>query len=220
MARVDILGDIVDNEDAMIYDYFGWDSTSPRKVKEAINAAGKDELIDVYINSPGGYVDAGQEIYSALRSDSRTRIHITGMACSAASIIAMAGPSDMSPVAMLMIHNVQGCCDGDYHDLKHEADVLKNMNSALAAAYAEKTGKAEDEILGLMDKETWLTANQCIEMGFIDSITPTAQEKATASTGIRLTDEMRQKYAQAKKAEKEQAEQAAKLVEDLDSFGI
>ena len=66
----------------------------------------------------------------------------------------------MSPVAMIMIHNVSmSGASGDYHDMQKNAEILKQMNSALAAAYTEKSGRSLDEILKLMDRETWLTAN-------------------------------------------------------------
>lgn len=226
MARIDIKGDIITNDDTWFYDWLGWECTCPKAVKATIDATKPDETIDVYINSPGGYVSAGQEIYSMLRNDSRTRIHVEGQACSAASIIAMAGHSDISPVGMLMIHNVQGSGQGDYHDMKKMSDVLKTFNSALAAAYEEKTGRSQEEILKAMDSETWLTANQCVEMGFIDEISSSAEPSGTminAVGGIRLTDEIRKKVME-EKAEKEaeaaKKEEADAILRDLDAFGI
>ena len=226
MARIDIKGDIITNDDAWIYNWLEWECTYPKAVKATIDTAKPDETIDVYINSPGGYVSAGQEIYSMLRNDSRTRIHVEGQACSAASIIAMAGQSDISPVGMLMIHNVQGAEQGDYRDMKKMSDVLKTFNSALAAAYEEKTGRSQEEILKAMDSETWLTANQCVEMGFIDEISSSAEPSGTminAVGGIRLTDEIRKKVME-EKAEKEaeaaKKEEADAILRDLDAFGI
>lgn len=226
MARIDIKGDIITNDDAWIYDWIGWDYVCPKAVRDAIDSAKPDETIDVYINSPGGFVSAGQEIYSMLRNDARTRIHIEGQACSAASIIAMAGHSDISPVGMLMIHNVQGAEQGDYRDMKKMSDVLKAFNSALAEAYEEKTGKTHEEILKAMDNETWLTANQCVELGFVDEISgssgPTGM-MINAVGGIRLTEEIRKKVlAEKAKKESEEAQKAElnELISDLDAFGI
>lgn len=226
MARIDIKGDIITNDDAWIYEWLEWDCTYPKAVRAAIDSAKPDETIDVYINSPGGYVSAGQEIYSMLRGDARTRIHIEGQACSAASIIAMAGHSDISPIGMLMIHNVQGAEQGDYRDMKKMSDILKSFNSALAAAYEEKTGKSHEEILKAMDNETWLTANQCVDLGFVDEISGRSEPAGmmiNAVGGIRLTDEIRKRVLEEKaKKENEEARKAEldKLTSDLDAFGI
>ena len=223
MSEIQIKGDIVVNEYREFYDWFGWECTCPQMVKDIIDATPENELIDVYINSPGGHVTAGQEIYSLLRQDKRTRIHIQGMACSSASIIAMAGHSDMSPVAMLMVHNVSGGATGDFHEMEKAQRELKSMNEALAGAYAEKTGMDMQKLLQLMDKETWLTANQCVELGFIDEIDKPAQANMYVNTyesGLKMTDEMlaKAKSEMAKASENEKI--AKQLIEDLDMYGV
>lgn len=223
MSRIDIKGDIVVNEYQEFYDWFGWECTCPKSVQEIIDATPDGETIDVYINSPGGHVTAGQEIYSLLRQDKRTRIHIQGMACSSASIIAMAGHSDMSPVAMLMVHNVSGGASGDFHEMEKAQRELKSMNEALAGAYAEKTGMDMQKLLSLMDRETWLTANQCIEMGFVDEIDKPAQANMYVNayeSGLKMTDEMlaKAKSEMAKASENEKI--AKQLIEDLDMYGV
>lgn len=219
MARIDIKGDIVINEYGRFYDWFGWDHVTPRKVADVITKAQPDEPLDVYINSGGGFVSAGQEIYSTLLAHrDRVSIHIESLAASAASIIAMAGRSEISPVGVLMIHNVSGGASGDYHAMQKEAEVLKQYNAALCAAYCAKTHRPLDEMLRLMDKETWLTARQCVEMGFVDSIMSTNARAATASGfGIRLTE------ADVERAEAEMAaaeERKKEIKKDLILFGI
>lgn len=223
MSRIDIKGDIVVNEYQEFYDWFGWECTCPKSVQEIIDATPENETIDVYINSPGGHVTAGQEIYSLLRQDKRTRIHIQGMACSSASIIAMAGHSDMSPVAMLMVHNVSGGASGDFHEMEKAQRELKSMNEALAGAYAEKTGMDMQKLLQLMDRETWLTANQCIEMGFVDEIDKPAQANMYVNayeSGLKMTDEMLAKAKSEMKKAKENEDLAKSIIEDLDLYGV
>ena len=145
MARIDVKGDIITNDYGWIYELFEWDCIYPKKVMDIIEASAPDEPLDVYINSGGGLVNAGQEIYSTLLSHKkRVNIHIEGLAASAASIIAMAGPSEISPVGMVMIHNVSGGAQGDYHAMEKSAEVLKQYNAALCAAYCAKTGKRQD----------------------------------------------------------------------------
>ena len=224
MARIDIKGDIVINEYAEFYEWFGWECTCPKAVQSILDATPSGETVDVYINSGGGHVQAGQEIYSVLRSDKRVHIHVQGMACSAASIIAMAGQSDMSPVAMLMIHNVSGGAMGDYHEMEKAQRELRTMNEALANAYADKTGMDMQKLLSMMDRETWLTANQCIEYGFIDAIDTPATANAYAvnayESGLKLTSEMMEKAKTEMVQKKNDDALKNKLVEDLDMYGV
>ena len=226
MARIDIKGDIVDNEYTKFYDWFKWDYVCPRKVADIIAAATPDEPLDVFINSGGGLVSAGQEIYSTLLSHrSRVSIHIESIAASAASIIAMAGRSEISPVGMLMIHNVSGGAHGDYHAMEKSAEVLKQYNAALCASYCAKTGKKLDDMLALMDRETWLTAEQAVKMGFVDKIMDTKEVKAVASEfGIRLTqkdiDRATAEMAKAKTKAQEDESRKNNIMSDLDMYGV
>lgn len=183
--RVDIKGAIVPNSDKWIYEWLGMEATCPRDVQQAIDKA-MGQPLDVYINSGGGDIFAGSEIYSALRGyTGDTRIHVVGLAASAASVIMCAGPSDISPTGMVMVHNVSSSARGDYNVMDHTSDVLQKANRAIAAAYTEKTGKPEAEVLRLMDRETWLTAQDAVDAGLVDSITePPVQLMAAYGTTI------------------------------------
>lgn len=170
MTQIDIRGVIVPDDDQWIYDWFEIGATSPQVVRNALLTANGD-AIEVLINSGGGDVAAGQEIYTALREYSGSAvIKIQSRAASAAAVIAMARESEISPVAQLMIHNVSSQTQGDYRDMEHAAEVLKNSNKALALAFVAKTGKSEAEILDLMDRETWYTAEQAVKAGFVDRV--------------------------------------------------
>ena len=208
MATINIKGDIIPNDIAWAYDWFGFDYTSPNSVKSVLDNAEDGEQINVLINSGGGYVMAGQEIYSDLQGNPNVSIEIQSLAGSAASVIAMAGHSRISPVGMIMIHNVSGQTAGDYHEMQKTAEILKNMNAALANAYVQKTGMDKAEILRLMDRETWLTANQCVEMGFCDEIIGEEEQplQMTASFGLQVTPEMIEKARTEMAKEKELAE--------------
>ena len=171
MKKINIKGPIISNDDAWVYEYFGIEATSPNLVSKAIDEAQGDEL-EVEINSGGGSVFSGSEIYTALKSyTGNVTVKIVGLAASAASVIAMAGKKVlMSPTAQLMIHNVSTYTGGDYRDMEHAAEVLKNANETIANAYRLKTGKSQEELLGLMDKESWFTADKAKEIGFIDEV--------------------------------------------------
>lgn len=170
MAKVSIRGAIVTDDDKWIYDWFGIQATSPADVHKAIEDA-KGEDLEVEINSGGGDVVAGNEIYTALRMyRGKVTNIIVGMAASAASYIASARNCIMTPVGFYMIHNASGGASGDYHAMDKESEVLQTVNRAITAAYMEKTKMSQEDLLALMDKETWLTAEQAVEYGFVDSI--------------------------------------------------
>lgn len=221
MAEINIKGDIISNDDKWIYDWLKWDSTSPDDVRAALETKPEGEKLTVLINSGGGSVFAGDEIYSMLHDRDDVEIKIQSLAGSAASVIAMANHSEISPVAMLMIHNVSmSGASGDYHDMKKNAEILQRMNEALAASYVAKTGKDQDEILKLMDKETWLTANQALELGFVDAIEGESEQFVAAISGTRLTDEIRQRVIAEKAQAEKIEEQKTNILKDLDSYGI
>ena len=168
MKVIPIKGTIVSNNDSWIYDWFGWDYTAPKNV--ALPETGED--IEVHINSGGGDVYAGSEIYTALRSYSgKVVVKIVGIAASAASVIAMAGDEvEISPTAQIMIHNVSSNVSGAHNALLHEAEVLEGFHKSIANAYIYKTGKALDDLLSLMNKTTWFDAESAVNQGFADKI--------------------------------------------------
>lgn len=171
MAKVNIKGPIIGNEDKWIYDWFGIDATCSKDVENALEKANGDD-IEVLINSPGGYVDIGSEIYTLLKDyKGKTTGKILGMAASAASIIAM-GVDELliSPTARIMIHNASMVSVGDYRDMDHSSEVLKNCNEAISNAYILKTGLDKEQLLDLMDKETYLNAQKAKELNFVDGI--------------------------------------------------
>lgn len=220
MTVINIKGDIVENDDKWIYDWFGVEAVCPRDIRELMEAAQDQEPIEVLINSGGGSVMAGQEIYSILKGNDRVTIKIQSLAGSAAGVIAMAGKSQISPVAMIMIHNVSmSGAAGDYHDMQKNAEILKQMNAALAAAFVEKSGRDQEEILRLMDRETWLTANQCLEYGFVDEIMTEGQMGVMTNnySGMWLTEERRQQ-AMTERAKLNAEKQ--EILEDLDFYGV
>ena len=217
---VKINGDIVSNDWKAIYDWFKMDSFSPSDLEAAIERLPKGEALEIKINSPGGDVWAGQEIYTMLRGRDDVAIEVESTAASAASIIAMAGKSSISPVGMLMIHNVSMYgASGNKRDMKKAAETLGEYDKALAAAYAEKTGMELDEVLKLMDKEAWLTAAAAVELGFIDAISEPAAGITNAISGMRITPEMVAEYEAAMKDIETREKTKNNLLEDLDMFG-
>lgn len=189
MADISIKGTIIPSDEVRIYDWLGIENANPKVVHDAI-AKANGEKLDVYINSGGGDIFAGSEIYEALRSyKGDVKIHVVGLAASAASVIACARESEIAPTAMMMVHNVSSYAEGDYRDMNHQAEVLEKANKIIAAAYVEKTGMAEAEALKMMDHETWLTAQDAVGKGLCNAISKprqnsTIQLAASYNSGV------------------------------------
>ena len=147
--------------------------------------------VTVHINSPGGDVVAGAEIYSALREhrlngEGRVKVIVTGIAASAASVIAMAGDEIlMHPVAYMMIHNPWTFAAGDAKELRKTAKVLDVISEGLINAYQTRTGKDREELKRMLENETWMSAGTCVEEGFADGIY--GAESAAAASASRPT---------------------------------
>lgn len=166
MTQIQIKGPIVSDGDRWFYDWLDMPATAPKDIVLPQDSSD----IEVLINSGGGDVYAGSEIYTTLKSyEGNVTVKIVGIAASAASVIAMAGDTvEISPTAQIMIHNVSTTVSGDHKQMLHEAGVLENYNTSIANAYVNKTGLEMTELLDLMGKETWFTAQQAVEKGFAD----------------------------------------------------
>ena len=181
--NISVKGPIIDSDDQWIYDWFGIEATSPKKVIDLINQAKNNEDLEIEINSGGGSVFAGSEIYTALKSyNGKVITKIVGLAASAASVIAMGGDIVLiTPTGQVMIHNASGGFAGDYRSMEKGTEILKNVNTTIANAYRIKTGLSNDELLDMMNKETWLTPQQALEKKFVDEIMFTNDVKLVAS---------------------------------------
>lgn len=147
--------------------------------------------VTVYINSPGGDVFAGAEIYNALREHKgKVTVKVTGIAASAASVIAMAGDEVlMSPVSYMMMHDPWTFAAGNAREMEHQAEVLREIGEGLIVAYTHKTGKSREEIAGMLAAETYMNAQRCVEEGFADGI---LYEQTTPDAGTPLPSAMMQ----------------------------
>ena len=184
---IEINGAIISSDEKWIYDWFEIPAVCPDDVKNKLAEANGEDVL-VTINSDGGEIFAASEIYEALRSYAgKLTIKIVGLAASAASVIACAGYSEITPTAMLMIHNVSSMASGDYHAMDKESEILQKANNAIATAYINKTGKPRQEILEIMDKETWITADEAVEMGLVDKVSEAKSDyKLVAAYGSGL----------------------------------
>ena len=156
-------------------------------------AAHAGEALTVEINSPGGDVFAGFEIYNMLLAHTGSvRVRIVGLCASAASIIAMAadaGELIMCETSMMMIHNPWTYAAGNSGELREQADVLDLIRDVMVEAYMHRFGGTQEELIGMLDADTYLTPERAVELGLCDAIegreddAPGAQDAAAAMLG-------------------------------------
>ncbi|MFO1546558.1 head maturation protease, ClpP-related [Lactiplantibacillus plantarum] len=170
--KVMIKGDIVDDQTAGFYQFFGMPAVSPSSVASVLNDDSDDEALEVDIASNGGDVFAASEIYTMLKNYAgNVTVNIQGLAASAASVVAMAGDKvSISPTAQIMIHKAWSQPAGNADDLEHKASILNGIDQSIASAYEAKTGMDKADLLQLMANETWLTASDAVDKGFADEI--------------------------------------------------
>lgn len=171
MVTIQMNGEVIPSDYADVYDYLGYESINPKAIKQALNEANGSD-VELEINSPGGYVDAGSEIYTALKEyPGRVIAKITGQACSAASWIALAADCvEMSPTAQMMIHRASTISIGNSDDLSSALNALDSLDQSFVDLYSQKTGLDKQEVYKLMCNTTWMNAKQAVDKGFADAI--------------------------------------------------
>ena len=149
---------------------FWGDEITPQDFRAELYA--EDGDITLWINSPGGNVFAAAEIYTMIRDyPHNVTVRIASIAASAASVIAMAGNTvEMSPTALLMIHDPSTIAFGNAKDMEKAIATLKEVKESIINAYAAKTGLSRSKISKLMSDETWINAKKAVELGFADVI--------------------------------------------------
>lgn len=149
---------------------FWGDEITPQSFRDELYAEEGD--ITLWLNSPGGNVFAAAEIYTMIRDYShRVTIKIASIAASAASVIAMAGNTvQMSPTALLFVHDPSTIAMGNAKDMEKAIATLNEVKESIINAYAAKTGLSRNRISKLMSDETWINAKKAVELGFADEI--------------------------------------------------
>jgi len=147
---------------------------SGRIAQELMEAERVSRRIHVRINSNGGEVYSGIAIFNALRhSQADIRIYVDGIAASMASVIALCGkPVEMSKYARLMLHSVSGGCYGNKQDLQRCMEEIESLEGSLSEIYAERLGMSQEEVKQTYfdGEDHWLTAQEALDLGFIDGI--------------------------------------------------
>ena len=149
---------------------FWGDEITPADFRAELEAEEGD--VTVWINSPGGNVFAAAEIYTMLKEYAGVvTVRIASIAASAASVVAMAGNRvEMSPTALLMIHDPSTIAMGNAKDMEKAIETLNEVKESIINAYAAKSGLRHNKIAELMSNETWMNAKKAVELGFADEV--------------------------------------------------
>ncbi len=161
----------------LLYGIIGdsWDGLDAKTIVPMVSEG--DDDLDVRINSPGGYVMEGLAIFNAIaraKQGGRTvKVYIDGLAASMGSVIAMAGEEIvMADNALMMVHNPWDCACGDANELRRAADKLDRIRDQIVGIYSGKTGITAEDLIVMLDAETWMTAEEALEQNFVTSISP------------------------------------------------
>ncbi len=149
---------------------FWGDEITPQDFRDELYA--EDGDLTLWINSPGGNVFAAAEIYTMIRDyPHNVTVRIASIAASAASVIAMAGNTvQMSPTALLFVHDPSTIAMGNTRDMEKAIATLNEVKESIINAYMAKTGLSHNRISKLMSDETWINAKKAVELGFADEI--------------------------------------------------
>lgn len=167
-----------------IYDYVGkCEEVNTDVIQNQLDECNGKPL-DIHINSYGGEVFEGYAIYNMLKQyTGYKKVYIDGISASIASLIAMCGNEViMNKASMLMIHNASGSAYGTFKELEQVAEALKKINSTIRDVYKEKTNLDDEKLAELMDSNTYLTPQECVDYGFADSILDYEEESVVTNT--------------------------------------
>jgi ATP-dependent Clp protease protease subunit len=171
-----------------------WGASANALVSALADAGG--QAVHLHINSPGGDVFEARAMAAAIVGYSGEVIaHIDGVAASAATYLALsANEVRMTDGGLFMVHNSWTLAMGNASELLSTAALLEKIDGTIAADYAQKTGASAEQVKAWMDAETWFTAQEAQDAGFIDAIDPNTKGSKKAHWNLSA-------YANAPKAE-------------------
>lgn len=170
--RIKMKGPLISNNEYEVYEFFGLEAVSAKSITDQF-PEDINEDITLEVNSNGGLVTVGSEIYTALKEyKGHVTVEVTGMAASAASVAIMGADTvRISPTAQIMIHKaLLTRASGNSDDLEKAVNALKSSDQTIINAYVSKTGLSEDEIFEMMKNETFMPAQVAVEKGFADEL--------------------------------------------------
>lgn len=184
-----------DEAEILIYDVIGWPFNDAAELVRTL-AEMKQQKIVVRINSPGGDVFDAMSLFNAIQSHkSKIVTRIESLAASAASFVALAGKEVQSyKNAMIMIHSPWAYVAGNQHELRDVADILGKIEENMVDIYSSNSNVGKKEIREMLKAETWLTAKEASERGFVDTIIDGKAPKAKFDLSVfnNVPDDLRE----------------------------
>lgn len=193
---IELYGDVVADEWDWLYEVFQIPHCCPKNVRDALKDLPADEDLIIEVNSPGGDVWAGFEIYGLLSKISgRTEAHIIALAASAATTITSACTKVLaSPVAQFMIHQPAACAGYVNNEgARQLTNFLDSVKASIINGYVVKSGgKATRKTFEkLVDNETFMPIQDAIDLGLVDGFLDTDEEAEallSSGGGLRLNN--------------------------------
>lgn len=177
-----------------IYGPIGEGGITAKAFIDSLKTLNTSGTVNVRINSEGGDVTHALAMYNALNELSDVVVYIDGLAASAASVVAMAGKTRMADNAIMMIHRPWSGAVGDSDAMRKAGEILDKFQPTLVSAYAKKTGLSDEKLNEMLAAETWLTAAEALEMGFVDEVIESMA--IAASTDLSAFDHVPERIAQ------------------------
>lgn len=171
-----------------LYGPIGYPGITASDFKSRLEAADPSQPLTIRIDSEGGSVFDGLSIYDAITNwPMGAKAIIESAAFSIASFIPMAADTiEITENGYLMLHNPYTGTEGDSEDHQKMSELLRKLQQSMIAAYAERTGKSEDDVREIMSAETWYTAPEAKDVGLVDRILPGRKASRTIESRTNL----------------------------------
>lgn len=186
MKKIQLKGDVVSDYVGKLLDWFELDSIYPEKVRNMLENAGNED-VEITLTTNGGSVFAGQEIYDVIKNyEGKTTARLSGLVASIGTLITCAFDEVLiSPVATFMIHNpTLADVSGEKKDMEKAAQLLTTVENCILDAYVAKTGLDKEGLADLMEKETFMTAQETIDYGFADGMVKELENEVQLVAGF------------------------------------
>lgn len=165
-----------DQAEILVYDVIGWPYNDAGDLVRYVNSLGDKDIL-VRLNTPGGDVFDGMAIFNSLANHKgKVTIRIEALAASMGSVLAMAGKEIQAySNTMMMIHDPWIYTAGNQYELREMADLLEKISGNMLDVYAGRSKIGKREMKEIMKAETWYTAKEAKEKGFINTILETGK---------------------------------------------